>query len=153
MKLNYIIIPLITLLVASVGSWLTSGGMGWYQTINLPAWTPAGSVIGAIWTIIFILATISALLVWNRFSHGKRFNWIFITFAVNAFLNVLWSFLFFGQHLLSLAIIDAALLGISVIALIVLIRHASRLAALLLYPYAIWAAFATYLTYTVWLLN
>jgi benzodiazapine receptor len=153
MKLNYFIIPLIVFLVAFLGSLITSGGMDWYQTINLPSWTPGGSIISAVWTAIFILSAISALLVWNRFPRGKRFNWIFILFGINAFLNVFWSYLFFGKHFLFWAIPEAVLLCLSVASLIALIRSLSRLAALLLYLYLFWTAFATYLTYMVWTLN
>lgn len=153
MKLNYIIIPLMIILVAVVGSWLTSSGMDWYGTINLPEWTPAGSVIGAVWTTIFILATISALIVWSRANRNRRFRWIIAIFIINAFLNVFWSYLFFNQYLIGPAIWGAGLLGLSVLFLIILIRPISKWAALLLFPYAGWVAFATYLTYTVWLLN
>jgi benzodiazapine receptor len=153
MKLNYFIIPLIVFLVAFLGSLITSGGMDWYKTINLPVWTLPGSVIGMAWTIIFILSAISVLIVWNKFSRGKRFNLIITIFILNALLNVLWSYLFFDRHLLCWAAVEAAILGLSVVLLVILIRPFSRLAALLLYPYAIWVAFATYLTYTVWMLN
>lgn len=153
MKLNYIIIPLIVFLVAFAGSLITSGGMDWYKTINLPAWTPPGSVIGAVWTTIFILSAISALIVWNGFSRGRRFSWIFIIFIINALLNIFWSYLFFGKNLFYFAFWEAGFLFISVILLVILIRPVSRLAAILLYPYAIWVAFAAYLTYTVWMLN
>jgi benzodiazapine receptor len=153
MKLNYFIIPLIVFLVAFTGSLITSGGMDWYKTINLPAWTPPGSVIGIAWTIIFILSAISALIVWNRFPRGRRFSWIFIIFGINALLNIFWSYLFFGKHLLNFALWEAGFLFVSVVLLVILIRPVSRLAAILLYPYAIWGAFATYLTYTVWMLN
>ena len=153
MKLNYFIIPLIVFLVAFTGSLITSGGMDWYKTINLPVWTPPGSVIGIAWTIIFILSAISALIVWNRFPRGRRFSWIFIIFGINALLNIFWSYLFFDKHLLNFALWEAGFLFISVVLLIILIRPVSRLAAILLYPYAIWGAFATYLTYTVWMLN
>jgi len=153
MKLNYIIIPLIVFLVAFAGSLITSGGMDWYKTINLPAWTPPGSVIGAVWTTIFILSAISALIVWNRFPRGRRFSWIFIIFIINALLNIFWSYLFFGKNLLDFAFWEAGFLFISVVLLVILIRPVSRLAAILLYPYAIWVAFATYLTYAAWMLN
>jgi len=153
MKLNYIIIPLIVFLVAFAGSLITSGGMDWYKTINLPVWTPQGSVIGAVWTTIFILSAISALIVWNKFPRGRSFSWIFIIFGINALLNIFWSYLFFDKHLLDFAFWEAGFLFISVVLLIILIRPVSRLAAILLYPYAIWGAFATYLTYTVWMLN
>jgi benzodiazapine receptor len=154
MKPNYIIIPLITVLVSVTGSYFTSSSLeNWYQTINLPSWTPPGSVIGLVWTTIFILSTISALLVWNKLPHDRRFNQIIGLFLVNAVLNVGWSYLFFGQHLIGAAVIESGLLGLSVIGLIFLIWPLLRKAAILLVPYALWVSFATYLTYSVWLIN
>ncbi|MFA5358433.1 MAG: TspO/MBR family protein [Patescibacteria group bacterium] len=152
MKPNYLIIPLFTIIVAWAGSAVTSNGMSWYKTINLPSWTPPGSVIGAVWTAIFLLATIAAILVWNG-HHGSRVWLIFSIFVINAILNIFWSYLFFGQHFLAAAIWEAGVLGLSVVALIVLIWPLTKAASILLMPYAGWVAFATYLTYKVWLLN
>ncbi|MBW2968908.1 tryptophan-rich sensory protein [Candidatus Woesearchaeota archaeon] len=153
MKINYIIIPLITIIISLLGSYLTNSGMDWYKTINLPSFTPAGSFIGIVWTIIFILTTISALIVWNNYSGADRFWLIIGLFIANAILNLTWSLLFFNQHLIFLAIIDAVFLDLSVIALMILIWPLSKLGAGLLLPYAIWTAFATYLNYRIWLLN
>ena len=159
MKINYIVIPLITALTAFLGSRFTTSGIGsgWYDFIAKPSWTPDGSIIGAVWTILFILATISALIFYNKAFGGKRFNWTIAIFLLNAFLNVFWSFLFFKQHILGLATIEAGLLGVSVIALIFLIWEKEekllKTASLLLVPYALWVSFATYLTYAVWTLN
>lgn len=180
MKPNYIIIPLIVLVTAILGGAITSYGMnhpiGWYEMINKPAWTPAGSVIGTVWTILFILIAISVLIFWNgsasprqggaghrqgdpsspqlSFSErDSRFKLATIVFVLNAILNVLWSYVFFVKHFFSLAIYDAGALGLTVILLIFLIRPYSRKAAVLLMPYAIWVAFATYLTYAIYILN
>ena len=155
MKINYIIIPLITILVALAGSLLTGWGMAWYHNLNLMSWTPSGMLIGIVWTILFILSTISVLIVYNQKDHnGDAIFWLtMILFAINAALNIKWSFLFFTLHLLSLAVIEAFILGLSVVALILLIWPRSKLAAILLIPYAAWVFFATYLTYSIWLLN
>lgn len=152
-KPNYIIIPLITILVSVIGSFVTSRGMNWYKTIHLPEITPPGQFIGAVWTILFILATISALIVWNTAERTGNFKLIIGLFVINAFLNVLWSYMFFGAHWIGPAIIEAGLLCLSVIILVISIWPSSKLAASLLIPYAGWTAFATYLTYTIWQLN
>lgn len=153
MRLNYVIIPFVTVIVAVVGSSFTSQGVsGWYRTINLPSWTPPGSVIGIVWTTIFVLSTISALILWKR-SSGERRKTIFAVFLLNAALNVLWSWLFFVKHLMALAAWEAVALDLTVLALIALAWPVSRLAAGLLAPYAMWAAFAAYLTFTVSGLN
>lgn len=153
MKLSYILIPFITFFIASFGGRLTDGGMDWYKTINLPSWTPPGSFIGAMWTVIFILATISALTVWNSFPRDSRFWMIIYLFAGNAILNVFWSYLFFNQHLLGWATLEAGILAMSVLGLIFLIWPVSVSAASLLFLYAGWASFATYVSYSVWFLN
>jgi len=153
MKKSYFIVPLITLIIAYSGSWLTNKGMDWYKTIKLPDFTPSGSIIGTAWTIIFILTAISAIIVWNKAEHNSKFYWIIILFLINGFLNIFWSYLFFYNHSIGLAVLEAGLLGLSVLILIILIKPINRLSSVLLYPYLIWVIFATYLTYAVWSLN
>lgn len=160
MKLNYFIIPIIVFLTATIGSYFTGAGMDWYQTINLPSFTPPGWVIGLVWTFIFILSAISVLIFWNlpiKESDDKklkmRFWTIILIFLINAGLNIFWSYLFFYQSLIGAAVFEAALLGISVIALVVLIWPISRISSLLLVPYAVWVCFATFLNTFIWFLN
>lgn len=154
MKLNYLVIPIITIIAAVLGGYFTALGMdGWYDALNRPGWTPGGSVIGAVWTIIYILTTVSALIAWNKFKRDKKFQWIVGLFIVNAVLNAFWSLVFFTWHQIGLAIVEMILLEATVIALIVLCRPRSRWASALLWPYAAWVLFATYLAYSVWILN
>lgn len=153
-RISYVVIALITLAVAALGSFFTSKGMAWYQTIALPEWTPDGGVIGAVWTIIFILTAVSAMIVWRK---GDRADWKFTHsirfFALNAILNAMWSLVFFTMHWIGTAVWVAALLALTVYLLIFMIWSISRTASLLLVPYALWATFATFLTYRVFLLN
>jgi translocator protein len=154
MKLNYLVTPLVTVAVAVIGSKITAYNMAWYATIRRPSWTPPGGVIGTVWTLIFVLSTVSALLVWNQIPHDSvRFFAITVLFVLNAALNVFWSYLFFGSHHLGGATFEAGLLGASVIALIVLIWPLNAWAAELLMPYAAWVCFATYLSSVIWRLN
>lgn len=160
MKINYFIIPLITILVAVLGSFLTSSGggaqnpTGWYSSINKPEFTPSGKIIGSVWTVIFILTAISALIVWNSSNVLQdKVLWIGAAFLLNAFLNVFWSYLFFKMHFIGAALIEMLFLELSVIALIILIYPISVLAMVLLIPYAVWVLFATYLTFSIWRLN
>jgi len=156
-KPNYILIPLFAFLVSYSGSMFTSTGMGWYAGINKPVWTPPGMIIGLVWTVIFILSALSALRVWNKkYTKVERYNhilWIMILFVVNGILNIEWSFLFFYMHNMYFAAIEAGVLGLSVLALILVIWPVSRLASALLLPYLGWVSFATYLTYIVYTMN
>ena len=154
MRPNLILIPLVTIITAALGSFFTSSGMEWYQTtITRPSITPPDYIFGIAWTTIFILATISALIVWNKTKKDRRFKWTIAIFIANAILNILWCFLFFYQHQIFLAIPEAALLALTVLALIILIWPRSKTAAALLLPYFLWVSFATFLTYSIWTLN
>jgi len=153
MKINYLVIPLIVFFVSFLGGQLTSSGMDWYKTIKLPSWTPPGSVIGLVWAIIFILSAISIILIWNKLDRAGNFNWIISIFILNALLNIFWSYLFFYQGQIGFAIIEAAILALSVLALIILIWPVYKPAAILLIPYVVWVSFATFLTYSIWILN
>lgn len=152
--LSYVIIPLVAILTGSIGGYFTSSSVNtWYKTLQKPLWTPPGSVIGAVWTVLYILTATSALIVWNTFPRDDKFRWIIALFLANAILNALWSYIFFSRHLLGIAVWEAALLGLTVLALMILTWTQSKTASLFLLPYLLWVSFATYLTFTVWSLN
>ena len=153
MKIFSLIIPVLVVVAAVWGSKITGGNMTWYHNLNLMPWTPPGAFIGIVWTIIFILFAISGVIVAQKAPLGSRFYIILGLMVLNLLLNVLWSYLFFGQHQIFPAIFEAMVLDLSVIALIVAIYPLSTLSALLFLPYACWVAFATYLTYSIWFLN
>ncbi len=153
-KPNYVIIPLLVIIVSVVGSFFTSQGVNdWYQTLKLPSWTPSGEVIGLVWTVIFVLTAISALIFWNTSRKTSTFGIIVLIFLVNGFLNILWSYIFFDLNLILVAFFEAILLCLSTVALIILLWPVSKTASLLLFPYAAWVGFASYLTLTIWQLN
>ncbi len=153
-KLNYFVIPLITITVASLGSYFTSLGLnGWYETIAKPGWTPAGGFIGAMWTFLYILVTIIALGFVNRHRSAKRYTLIIILFIINAFLNAVWSLIFFGLNLTGLAFLWIIVLNLTIIALIILIWPSSKLLAAGLIPYTAWVSAASALNYMIWIMN
>lgn len=153
-KINYIIIPIITILVSLLGGFFTSQGIssGWYDSLNRPEFTPPGSLIGMVWTFIYILATISALIIWNG-KRNKYFLLIIFLFILNALLNAFWSFFFFFLGMIGFSILESLFLLLSIFFLIILIWPLSKIASILLMPYAAWVSFATYLMYVIWLLN
>lgn len=158
MRLNYIIFPLMTVLVARAGSNWTSQGLGWYRELRLPTLAPPGGLIGVVWAVIYILATISAIILWNltsdKWAQQQGKYWlIWILFLVNAFLNAYWSYLFFVKHLIGWAVVEMIVLEITVITLIFLAKKFSKTASYLLVPYAVWVGFATYLAYLILGLN
>lgn len=152
-KPNYFFIPLFVIITASAASYFADSGRAWYKTLNLPDWTPSGSLMVLAWTIIFILTLLSILIIWNKYSSVKNFHFIIALFVLNAILNVGWNILFFVHQQLGLAFFQAILLMINLIYLILLIRRFSPSAAYLLLPYSGWVMFATILTFNVWMIN
>jgi tryptophan-rich sensory protein len=63
-------------------------------------------------------------------------------FALNGFLNLLWSLLYFRLRRPDWALIEVGLLWLSVLLLIVVLGRYSRTAAWLLAPYLAWITFA-----------
>lgn len=149
----YVLIVLAVIATAALGSAFTTESLStWYLTLNLPSWTPPGSVIGAVWTILYTLLAIAGVLAWKHLEPQARktFFWLY---GANLVLNALWSYLFFSAHRIGVALAEMLLLEASLIAMIALLWNKQSTAAYLLLPYAAWVAFATYLTFTILRLN
>jgi len=91
------------IITASAASYFAETGRAWYQTINLPDWTPSGSIMVLAWTIIFVLSSLSLLIIWNKHSSKKNFGVIIVLFVFNALFIVGWNILFFSHQQLGLA--------------------------------------------------
>jgi tryptophan-rich sensory protein len=141
------------IITASAASYFAETGRAWYMTINLPDWTPSGSVMVLAWTIIFVLSSLSLLILWNKHSSEKNFGVIIALFVLNALLIVGWNILFFSHQQIGLAFFQAMLLVANLILLIFLIWRLSPLAAYLLVPYSLYVLFSTVLTFNVWMIN
>ena len=72
-------------LAAVIGGYFTSINMDWYFGLNLPSFTPPGSVIGMVWTGIYILVSMSALFYFLKVRKDKE---VFALFIINAILNL-----------------------------------------------------------------
>ncbi|MGH6623381.1 MAG: TspO/MBR family protein [Burkholderiaceae bacterium] len=140
------------LLVATVGALMTDLGP-WYGSLRQPAWKPPDALFGPAWTIIFALAAIAGVRAWLRAPTRSERDLIVIAYLANGFLNVLWSLLFFRLQRPDWALIEVALLWISILFVIVTVRRHSRLSAWLLVPYLAWVSFAAALNWVVVELN
>jgi translocator protein len=140
------------IVVATVGGTLTDIGI-WYQSLIKPAWQPPDWLFGPAWTLIFALATASAVHAWRDADSRARREWIIGLFALNGFLNVLWSLLFFTLKRPDWALIEVVLLWLSILLPIIFFWRFSRPASLYLLPYLLWVSFAAILNLAVVRLN
>ncbi|KND49277.1 MAG: Benzodiazepine receptor TspO [Parcubacteria bacterium C7867-008] len=142
-----------TLLFFGVGA-ITTIGMAWYSSLNLPSWTPPELLVALIWFVLFVLTACSVAVFWERSKRSERsFAWILNLYMENAMLVLLWNYVFFGLHNLTLAFGVAILIGVMVLIIVIKLWKEVRLAALLLLPYLLWMLVALMLTYQIMILN
>ena len=152
MQVHYFVIPLIAIAVVMAGSLITRSGLAWYRTLRIPTWTPPAKIITGVWTILFVLTSIAAILAWDGCPDRDRPE-VAALFLVNAFLNVAFSYMFFARHQMGSATLVAVLLAFSVATVMVQVSGASWIAVLLVAPYLLWVLFATCLSFTVFRRN
>lgn len=140
-------------LAAFIGGFATSTSVEtWYATLQKPSWNPPRWVFGPVWTLLYILMSVSAWRVWRQGSPNEARRTVRL-FAAQLGLNALWSILFFGLHRVGLALIDVLVLWLVLIRIQVRFYVADKLAAVLWAPYVIWVTFATVLNAAIWDLN
>lgn len=125
----------------------------WYRRLRKPPWQPPNVVFGPVWSVLYAMIAASMVIVHGRPSDDQRRRRTFVLLGSNLTLNLAWTAIFFrGRSPLAAGVEIVALEGTTV-ALVVRAWPVSRLAALLMVPYALWVAFATALTWTIAALN
>ena len=138
--------------VGILGGTITDLGP-WYQGLEKPDWQPPGPAFGIIWTTIYALTATAAVITWRRAPKGAEREWLIGLFALNGFLNLLWSLLFFRLHRPDWSLIEVAALWLSIVGLIIFTARHSRFAGILLTPYLIWVSLASVLNFEIVRLN
>ncbi|MBI2108677.1 MAG: tryptophan-rich sensory protein [Parcubacteria group bacterium] len=125
----------------------------WYAGLVKPALNPPSWVFGPVWTILYALMGIAAFWVWRMGWERKEIKMALGVFGIQLFLNAIWSIIFFGLHSSTWALVDIILLWFAIVWTMVVFYKISKPAAYLLIPYLLWVSFASYLNYSIWLLN
>jgi translocator protein len=147
-----LVAALATAAVAGLGALMTDLGP-WYGSQYKPAWQPPDWLFGPAWTLIFGLCAMSGYLAWLNAPDRAGREWIIALFALNGFLNVLWSALFFRLKRPDWALAEVGLLWLSILPLILVLARYSKTASLLLAPYLVWVSFAAILNLAIVRLN
>ena len=125
----------------------------WYATLVKPSFNPPAWIFAPVWTILYTLMGIAVYLVWSKGPKRKEVKIALGIFSVQLILNVLWSFIFFGNQNIGGAFLEIIFLWVAILATIVAFHRISRTAAWILVPYIVWASFAGYLNYFIWQMN
>lgn len=148
-------------LVSAVMVCFTAAGLGslatfsqiptWYVTLMKPVWNPPNWLFSPVWTVLYGLMGVTLYLLWQ--SRDKIKSVALRFFYIQLALNVLWSWIFFGWHRLDIALVEIIVLWIAILKTIFYTYKVSKTAGLILIPYVIWVSFASFLNYTIWMLN
>lgn len=125
----------------------------WYDALVKPPGVPPNSVFGPVWTVLYTMMGIAFALVWHRTPVGPPKQAALWTFFAQFLLNLAWTPLFFGAHLIGVGLIVIVALWIMILLTILKFRPLDRLAAFLLIPYLLWISYATYLNAGIFILN
>lgn len=156
------LIALLTILtlcyaVAFVGATAVNSALSfWYIAIQKPSWNPPSWLFAPVWTVLYGAMGWAAWRVWSLSDLDAlpaRKRMALGVFGFQLALNGLWSWLFFGWHLLLAACVEGVVLWIAILATTLIFWRLVRPAGLALVPYLGWVAFAVALNFAVWRLN
>lgn len=126
---------------------------GWYSGLAKPPGTPPDWVFGPVWTLLYAVMGVALARLWllPRETKGRRaaLAW----FGAQLALNLAWSPVFFGMRQILTGLIIIALLLWSIRIAVAAMAPVDRRAAGLMWPYALWVSYATYLNAGIWFLN
>ncbi len=138
---------------AAVGALMTTPALReWYPRLNKPAWTPPNGVFGPVWTLLYASMGLAAWMVWLQRT-SRNVTPALSIFAIQLFLNVAWSGVFFGLHSPGAGLLAIVPLWCAIAATILSFRRVVASAGWILVPYLAWVSFAMALNFQIWRLN
>ena len=139
------------LLVGGVGSLPAISQIPtWYVYLEKPFFNPPNWLFGPVWTVLYLLMGIALFLVWREVGDTRRARAVFWAQLV---LNLGWTYLFFGAHLVGFALIEIVILLVTLVYTAQLFARHNHTAAWLLGPYIAWVTFAMLLNAAIFVLN
>ena len=139
-------------LVGALSALIAGGNFkSYYQALAKPPFSPPAGVFPVVWVCLYALMGYSVYLIY--LSDSKHRTRSLGVYAVQLFLNFLWSPVFFGMKSLFGAVIIIVLLTCAVALMISYFYKVRRKAALMQLPYLAWCVYAAYLTVGTYILN
>jgi translocator protein len=152
-SLTWILVFVVTYALFLVSGFLFRLDLVYYDALTKPSYTPPGSFIGVVWAVLFACISLAVTLLVARVGLSGVGTWSWVALVANWFFNQAYSYIQFVRKEWLPAAFDSALVALTAIVFIVLVWPVDTASALLFVPYALWASFATYLSYAIWALN
>jgi tryptophan-rich sensory protein len=144
----------VCLLTGLVGSFSTMDSVKtWYAGLSKPSFNPPDWAFGVVWPVLYVMMGVAAWLIWKKGTGSKQAKVALCLFLVQLVLNGIWTPIFFGLHMMGLALAEIILLWMAILVTIIYFWKISKAAACLLIPYILWVSFAIALNAALWHLN
>jgi tryptophan-rich sensory protein len=125
----------------------------WYNALQKPSWTPPGSTIGMIWSVLYPILFVSIAFVSVQ-AIRRRLPWrVLIPFGVNLVSNVIFTPIQFGLRNLELAALDILIVWGSIVWMMLAVWRHYRWVTFAQVPYLLWVTTATVLLLSITWLN
>ena len=148
--LSLVIILLITIIAPMIGSYATATFKEpWYSEIILPSFNPPSWVFAPVWTTLYLLMSIAIWKIWKNSFDIK----ILKIYFIHLFFNSTWSIVFFGFHLIGLALVNLIIILIFIIFLMKEYLIRDKISFYLMIPYLAWSSYALILNSSIFSLN
>lgn len=141
---KFIIILVFTFLVGTFTSWFIKPSI---SGLVLPPFYPPTILFPIVWTILYILMSISLYLA------SKNTNSVYPIYIAQIIVNSLWTVIFFGLRLFTFGYLWIILLITLVIIMMYKFYKQNKISMYLLIPYLIWLFIALYLNIGIAVLN
>ena len=141
------------LIVGGISGFFTVQGVkDWYLTLAKPNFTPPNYWFGPVWTFLYAFMGVAFFRILEKGKSVQKIKAIRI-YLWQLFFNFCWSFLFFSQHQIGLALIDILILWVLILIMIFRFKKLDAFAGYSQIPYLLWVSFATALTAAIFILN
>lgn len=151
-KLKYILLFIIINFASLyIGNILMDNGpqTSWYLSLDKAPWTPPGWVFGVAWTLIMLCFSFYLAFLFLKQNSLK----LKLAFTLQVFLNVIWNFVFFNQHLVAIGLIVISALTVVIFTFFFTNFKSMKNKSFLLLPYMVWLLIATSLNAFILLNN
>lgn len=149
---KFVYITAVVLLTAYLSSVFSRyGTQEWYQTLPKPIIVPPDYIFSIVWTLLYALLIIATYTALNK-SQTLLHNNANDLFLAQAFLQILWCFVFFAQGYLAFGLAIILILDLAIFKMTHLYYKLNKLSAYMLFPLCAWISFATVINLVyVWL--
>lgn len=123
------------------------------QGITRPPLTPPAILFPIVWTILYFLMGAATYIIYESKAFANDLRKAFTIFYGQLFVNFIWPFVFANLGNFLLAFLILVILDFLVALNVLAYSRIQRISGLLLLPYLLWCAFATYLNLAIVILN